>query len=444
MRDSEESVLTATTPKLPKTKLTGVKNKKPPTPSPTSLPASKILASDFDYDNCETPTMPLETGFSDHQVDLISKIVQAGVQASVQACVQASMHAAIQALGDRMDSRFDEIGRIIGDMRRDYATLAEKVNAIEIRLAEVEKPGPVVRVPGSNETQHIESDAESIEKRRTELMRAIRRKCELLVLRDSIWDDIDVRGFGNKVHSFAYTMRCSTLDFLPSLIPRIIPDIDPGVLKGVIISTGINDVESIAVQKPDDISRSAEYQTRIAKAIASVKAAWPEAKIFFDMPSPILEPITAVDVGKPRQLRPGCVFATDKLYDTAGAELIAHDFHCDAVRGAMTDLSVYFADGKHLAGRGKEMKVNNIVSKVVGLVPHGSNAVHDLRDTFRELRYLNQGRSAQQQSPQFNLTKVAQSLAATADTILKMAHQSSFNRAPPVQGPWGPRLGYYN
>jgi BMFP domain-containing protein YqiC len=442
MRDSEESVLTATTPKLPKTKLAGVKNKKPPTPSPTSLPASKILACDFDY-NCKTPTMSLETGFTDHQVDLISQIVQAGVQASVQACVQASMQAAIQALGDRMDSRFDEMGRIIGDMRRDYATLADKVSALEVRLAEVEKPRSVVRVPVSSETQHIESDA-SNEKRRTELMLSIRRKCELLVLRDSIWDDIDVRGFGNKVHSFAYTMRCSTLEFLPSLIPRIIPDIDPVVLKGVVISTGINDVEAIGVQKPDDISRSAEYQSRITKAIASVKAAWPEAKIFFDMPSPILEPVTAVDVGKPRQLRPGCVFATDKVYDTAGAELIAHDFHCDAMRGAMTDLSVYFADGKHLAGRGKEMKVNAIVSKVVGLVPHGSNAVHDLRDTFRELRYLNQSRSAQQQSPQFNLTKVAQSLAATAETILKMAHQSTFTRTPPAQEPWGPRLGYYN
>jgi hypothetical protein len=124
-------------------------------------------------------------------------------------------------------------------------------------------------------------------------------------------------------------------------------------------------------------------------------------------------------------------------YDFAGADVIFPAFFVEAAQGKFTDMSFIFADGKHLAARGKDQKVDAIVLKVADSIPRGSSAVVDLRPVFRELRVLNQTRSARISSPQLSLTKVAQSLAETADTIIQMVRSNAFAAPPPNMGRWG-------
>jgi hypothetical protein len=413
-QDPLQSVIEATTPLLP------VDNRKrkgqTPPPRPDRSPPFTVTPTSSPVSSMDTDQL--------HQI-------------------MVTMREAVGA--EFVDIR-ETIRREMAEMRADYGLLKDKVCSLEQRIVLLEnlhgpsKPQAPGAVVATTTPPLIDLGPSSMDKRRDELLREVRKKCEVLVLGDSLWNGADMRAMGAQLDSFVYSMRCSTLAHVPTIVPKLVPEIDPNLLKSIVISTGVNDVEHIssAMAEPQ---RRAELDKRIGEAIAAVKAAWPGKPVFLDFPHPLLNSITTADLGKPRFVRPACAFAEPITVESDGVFVVVPNLVSTVDDGVFTDVSVYYADGKHLAKAGQEVKITAIISAVLPRIRRGSTVRDDLRYIFRELSQIKTTRAVQSANPQASLAKVAEALSVSASTIVKMLESGAL-LAPPPMPPWGRARGY--
>jgi hypothetical protein len=414
------------TPVFP-SRVVGQKHKTAPTPSPSQEQASKTVA--LDGDSPFVPAMSLLSDIADlseRQVNRIESVFLSSFAKYDK--VIAVLLSKVDALGESNTILIDKVA----SLENANAQLASQVSVLDAKVLALESNG---MVPCSQPT--VSGRVENDTTRRGDLLSQIKRNCELLVLHDSQWREINVGKFGRSVGLFSYTARCSTLEYVPELIPTLVGDIDVARLKGVLISTGINDVESIGTRFSDDNQKTREFQRRVKDAIAAVAQAWPDVPIFIEKASPMMQPLVASDGDTvPRILDPRFEFSCGDAVTYDGAKLlISPDY---MIEGNAVGVAVIARDGKHIGPDGCAIKVDCLSKGVCSVIARKPSGVsYQLRPVFDELRSM---RIAKQ-------TVSAQSLLSSAFAAMKaLMDQNLFsNPFPPLnEQPWSRAMGFNN
>jgi hypothetical protein len=374
-----------------------LKRKTGPTPSPNSVQPNKVISM-----------APMDGLFNEDQLAQIYRLFQGHFLKLEENTASLTVRVSeLEVANNKFEDRI--------------AALEAKVSSLEKNKAEI--PVQVVS-PGVSSVaplQQLSSDGA----RRSALLGQIKRNCELLVLNDSQWRGINVGKFGRTVGLFAYTVRCSTLDYVPDIVPTLVGEIDTNRLKGVVISTGVNDAESIGVAYSDDPRRIKELQLRITKAISAVARAWPDVPIFIEVVSPMFEMVPNSDRecdAIPRTFDSRFEFARDSSISYEGATLVINP---DYVGEGIVGISVFERDGKHVGECGSVVKADCLAKGILSVLPKKPSGVSfQLRPVFDELRTLRVARQ----------TVSAQGLLASAFASMKaLMEQNPFvNQFPPL------------